>query len=66
MEPEERGRISAAHRARLFEVDGHRCGHCGKVFAPADLVIDHLIPLAVRGADEPGNWVALCRPGRRS
>jgi hypothetical protein len=62
----ERGRISASHRARLFEADGHRCGHCGKRFAPADLVIDHLIPLAVRGADEPGNWVSLCRPDNRA
>jgi 5-methylcytosine-specific restriction endonuclease McrA len=29
-------------------------------------VIDHLIPLAVRGADEPANWVTLCRECNRA
>ncbi len=60
-----RGRIPASLRARLFEQDRHRCGHCGKEFAADELVVDHVIPLALRGADEPGNWVALCKPDNR-
>jgi hypothetical protein len=60
-----RGAISQSLRARLYERDGHRCGHCGNTFPAGELRIDHLIPLALRGADEPGNWVALCAPHNR-
>jgi hypothetical protein len=63
--PNGRGHISAPDRARLLREDGHKCGHCGTEFDAGDLVIDHLIPLAVRGADEPANWVALCREDNR-
>ncbi len=63
--PNGRGHVSARHRTRLLREDGHRCGHCGRKFDAADLVIDHLIPLAVRGADEPANWVALCHEDNR-
>ncbi len=63
--PASRGRISARHRARILHEDRHKCGHCGEEFDPGELVIDHLIPLAVRGADEPANWVALCRKDNR-
>ena len=60
-----RGSISKSLRAQLYEKDGHRCGRCGKKFPADELRIDHLIPLALRGADEPGNWVALCAPDNR-
>jgi len=60
-----RGRIPRSLRAWLFDEDGHRCGRCGKKFSPDELEIDHLVPLALRGADEPGNWVALCGPDHR-
>ncbi len=61
-----RARISASLRRQLLEKDGHRCGRCGETFAPDKLEIDHLVPLALRGADEPGNWVALCRADHQS
>ena len=60
-----RGRIPQSMRTWLLDRDGHRCGRCGKEFSPDQLEIDHLIPLALRGADEPGNWVALCRLDHR-
>jgi hypothetical protein len=61
-----RAGISASLRRQLLEKDGHQCGRCGKRFSPDELEIDHLVPLALRGADEPGNWVALCRSDHRS
>jgi hypothetical protein len=60
-----RGRISASLRAQLYQKDGHQCGRCDKKLPSEELVIDHLIPLALRGADEPVNWVALCRDDNR-
>lgn len=60
-----RGGIPRSLRARLLEKDGHRCGRCGGMFPPNQLEIDHLVPLALRGADEPGNWVALCQRDHR-
>jgi 5-methylcytosine-specific restriction endonuclease McrA len=58
--PRSRGHISEQQRDRLFHKDDYKCGHCGRQFDQTDLVIDHLIPLAVRGADHPGNWIAMC------
>jgi hypothetical protein len=60
-----RARISPSLRRQLLEKDGHRCGRCGKKFPADELEIDHFVPLALRGADEPGNWVALCRADHR-
>ena len=60
-----RGHNSRSLRALLFSKDGHRCGRCGKKFSSDQLEIDHLVPLALRGADQPGNWVALCRRDNR-
>lgn len=53
--------ISASERKRLYEADGYRCGHCGEIFSVDSLALDHLVPLSLLGADEPGNWVTLCR-----
>ena len=61
-----RARISASLRTQLLDKDGHRCGRCGETFPPDKLEVDHLVPLALRGADEPGNWVALCRADNRA
>jgi 5-methylcytosine-specific restriction endonuclease McrA len=55
-----RGRISQSDREALLEADDHRCGHCGHKFADSGLQIDHIVPICFLGADEPGNWVALC------
>ena len=56
-----RGPITKWERERLLRDDGHRCGQCGESKESKDLVIDHIVPLSFLGADEPGNWVALCR-----
>ncbi len=52
---------SKADRARLFELDGGRCGQCEQPLTLAGFAVDHIIPLSFMGADEPGNWVSLCQ-----
>jgi HNH endonuclease len=46
-------------RRLLMDADQHSCSHCAR---KTGLTIDHIIPLSLLGADEPGNWVALCKP----
>lgn len=60
-----RGHIPRSLRSLLLEQDGHICGRCGEKFRPHQLEIDHVIPLALRGADEPGNWVTVCQRDHR-
>ena len=61
-----REKISQQERAAVLRRDGNRCGHCGRRFPAEQLEIDHIIPAALRGADHPGNWVALCRAHNRA
>ena len=51
------GRAWAALSARILARDGHRCHYCGK---PARTV-DHVLPVAAGGTDDPSNLVAACR-----
>ena len=62
-----RRRFSAkALTERLLSFDG-RCVDCGyKVGGPAGLEWDHLIPLAMGGADEIDNLEPRCRPCHRA
>jgi len=52
--------ISRLEYLGLLTADHFRCGHCGRQFPPDELEIDHVVPISLLGADEPGNWVALC------
>ncbi len=38
------------------------CHHCGGKFAPAELTLDHLVPIARGGQSKAGNVVPACRP----
>jgi len=38
-----------------------RCHYCGRVFAHADLTMDHLVPLARGGKSSKGNLVPACK-----
>jgi 5-methylcytosine-specific restriction endonuclease McrA len=42
----------------IFVRDGAACVHCG---ADEDLTIDHIIPVAAGGTDDPANLQVLCR-----
>ncbi len=56
-----RGSIPKQMRREIYERDSYTCQFCNKVFSPEHLTIDHLIPLARGGLDEPTNWVTACR-----
>ncbi len=57
--------ITALERRKIFEADSYRCGYCGETFLSPELEVDHIIPVSLLGADEPGNWVTLCKPDNR-
>jgi hypothetical protein len=57
--------ILAAESARLKAQSNNRCACCGKKFSPEELVIDHIIPLSLLGADDPANWAVLCKKHNR-
>lgn len=38
------------------------CHHCGQTFKPAELTMDHLVPLARGGVSSKGNLVPSCKP----
>ncbi len=58
-----RAPIGQALRRQLVGADQQMCSHCEKRTSQLD--IDHIIPLSLLGADEPGNWVALCKASNR-
>jgi 5-methylcytosine-specific restriction protein A len=37
------------------------CYYCGKAFKPAELTMDHLIPVVRGGKSVPGNLVPACK-----
>jgi hypothetical protein len=55
--------LSKELRQHMYQADGYRCARCKK--KSNSLQIDHIIPLSMLGADEPGNWVCLCKPCNR-
>lgn len=55
--------MSVSRRLR-FEVlrrDGHTCRYCGKTAEDTELTVDHVVPVALGGADEPSNLVTACQ-----
>ena len=38
------------------------CHYCGKKFKPAELTMDHLIPISRGGKNNKGNVVPACKP----
>ena len=38
------------------------CAYCGQAFAPKDLTMDHVVPVARGGRSTKGNVVAACKP----
>lgn len=55
----------AVSRRTRFEVlrrDGHTCRYCGASAPDVPLTVDHVIPEALGGSDEPNNLVTACQP----
>jgi len=43
------------------KIGSGRCHYCGKVVPPAQLTMDHVVPLARGGQSVKGNIVACCK-----
>ena len=55
----------AVNKRLRFEVlrrDGFRCQYCGAAPAEAELQIDHVVPAALGGTDDPENLTTACGP----
>lgn len=48
-------------RKNILLRDHNRCQYCGKVFAPSDLTLDHVVPRARGGSSSWDNLVTCCR-----
>jgi 5-methylcytosine-specific restriction endonuclease McrA len=45
----------------LTQLNRGICHYCRKKFAPKELTLDHVVPLARGGTSTPGNVVPACR-----
>lgn len=51
--------VSARVRLNTYQRDGYACVLCG---SHDDLTLDHIIPVAVGGMNDPDNLQTMCRP----
>lgn len=52
--------VSKRLRFEIFRRDNNACRYCGATAPEAKLTIDHVIPVALGGTDDPSNLVAAC------
>lgn len=52
--------ISKRLRYEILRRDGNRCKYCGATSDEVKLTVDHVIPTALGGSDQPDNLVAAC------
>lgn len=53
--------ISKRLRFEVLRRDNHACRYCGRTATETKLTVDHVVPTALGGNDEPGNLAAACR-----
>lgn len=52
--------ISKRLRFEILRRDNHRCHYCGRGTDTVTLEVDHVVPVALGGTDDPTNLVAAC------
>lgn len=52
--------VSRRLRFEILRRDGHACRYCGALAPDVKLTVDHVIPTALGGSDEPSNLVTAC------
>jgi hypothetical protein len=53
-------RLSKRLRFEILRRDNHACRYCGRRAPDVQLTVDHVVPVALGGTDEPGNLVTAC------
>src|SRR5690242_2374425 len=49
-------------RYEILRRDNHACRYCGAAAPDVKLTVDHVVPVALGGTDEPSNLVTACEP----
>jgi polyferredoxin len=52
--------LSKRVRFSIFDRDGFTCQYCGKAPPEVMLQVDHIVPVAKGGTDDPGNLTTSC------
>jgi hypothetical protein len=53
--------VSRRLRYEILRRDDHACRYCGQRAPDVPLTVDHVIPVALGGTDEPANLVTACK-----
>lgn len=53
--------ISRSLRFEILRRDSHVCRYCGAKAPEVELVVDHVVPVSLGGADDADNLVTACR-----
>ncbi len=53
--------VSKRLRFEVLRRDNHACRYCGRSAPGVQLTVDHVVPVALGGGDDPTNLVAACR-----
>lgn len=53
--------VSKRTRYEVLRRDNHACRYCGQMAPEVNLTVDHVMPKALGGSDNPDNLVAACR-----